>query len=44
MPRSLLPGYWIFQGKVVFSGPTGKLVYVQVFAIATNIDMAIEMM
>jgi len=44
MPRSLLPGYWIYQGKVVFNGPTGKPVYVQVFAIATDIDMAIDMM
>ncbi|MDX7711768.1 hypothetical protein [Aeromonas caviae] len=44
MPRSLLPGYWLYQGKVVFKGPAGDLVYVQVFAVATDVVMAIDMM
>ncbi len=44
MPRVLLPGYWLYQGKVVFTSPTGHLVYVQVFAVASDVTMAIEMM
>lgn len=44
MSRVLFPGYWLYQGKVVFTGPTGQPVYVQVFAVATDINMAIDMM
>ncbi|MCE9932664.1 hypothetical protein [Aeromonas salmonicida] len=44
MSRVLLPGYWLYQGKVVFKGPTDQLLYVQVFAVAADIVMAIDMM
>ncbi|MFQ2789903.1 hypothetical protein ACK302_05170 [Aeromonas caviae] len=44
MSRFLLPGYWLYQGKVMFTSPTGQLVYMQVFAVATDVNMAIDMM